>query len=512
MTDVNNAIVDSRPPKRDLQNFTKAINSMTNSSLSYERYANAFEIERQLSQQGNYDISDVRHIIENGSFSERRALSRKCYESNGFYKEIITHYATLLKYAGLTIPNPDTEKTSLQDVSKALQKRYYSAITFIDNLDLEVLGPRIAQRVLIDGIYYGAIQSLDKKHLNLIDLPFDYCRSRFVDERGNLLVEFNVSFFNSISSKSDKDATLKTYPKVISSYYRKWERNPSKNSSWLLLPSTVGVAFKLLSDTPYFLSVVPATMEYDMAVENELKREVAEIKKLIVHKIPHLNDGTLLLEPDEVNVVHKSVVNMVKDKNPNDSVLTTYGEVDVHSLQSSEAASNSALKTLLQGAYATAGVSGEIFAASGSSSLGTSLANDTSLMMTLANKISVFLTSILNRQFATGTINFDYMVLPITHHNWRDCADTYLKLASSGYSLLLPAIASGLSQKQLISVKKLENDWLGLDELLIPPQTAYTQSGKDAEEESGGRPVKKELEKTKKTNDNIKSKEKTGGQ
>jgi hypothetical protein len=71
--------------------------------------------------------------------------------------------------------------------------------------------------------------------------------------------------------------------------------------------------------------------------------------------------------------MHAGTVNMLKATNPDISVLTTYGDVDVPSLRTSDGTTNSTLKLMRESVYANAGVSGEVFAASGSSSLGTSL-------------------------------------------------------------------------------------------------------------------------------------------
>ena len=61
-----------------------------------------------------------------------------------------------------------------------------------------------------------------------------------------------------------------------------------------------------------FLTVIPATIQYDDAVETERERELEEIRKIIVQKIPHLNDGQLLFEPEEAVEIHKGTVGMMK--------------------------------------------------------------------------------------------------------------------------------------------------------------------------------------------------------
>ena len=497
----------------DLSTFKKSSESMiaTNDNAYNQSH---FKWDR-VKPVRDYSAEEIQSILTSGSVEAQRQLSNNYVAANGFYKEIIMHYATLLKYCGILIPNPALGK-SLQD--QPIAKRYHSAMNFMDKACLESVGPYIAYRVLRDGTYYCAVQTLTKDAVALLDLPFEYCRTRFKNQFGVNIVEFNVSYFDErISSEKDRDAALNTYPKVISSYYRKWSRHKSKLNNWLFLPSEIGVAFNLFDARPYFLSVIPETIKYDQAVENELAREIEEIKKLIVQKIPHLNDGTLLFEPNEAQVMHDGTVKMLRSSNPNVSVITTYGDVDVPSVKTSDAATSNALKNMMQSMYASAGVSSEIFAASGSSSLKTSIANDISVMMVLANKIGNFFTSLLNQVCANGSIQFKYTILPVSYHNDRDYADSYFKYAGSGYPFSLPAIALGLNQRDLSNIKVLENEVLKLSEVLLPLSSAYTQSGdggsgNDGSSDSdGGRPEKDDLDKTDKTNKNKESKDKTGG-
>jgi hypothetical protein len=63
-----------------------------------------------------------------------------------------------------------------------------------------------------------------------------------------------------------------------------------------------------------------------------------------------------------------------------------------------------------------------------------------------------------------------------------------------------------LSQRDLVNLKDLENDVLGLADKLIPPKTSFTDNGENGD---GGRPTKESGEKTDKTLENEKSIEKS---
>jgi hypothetical protein len=240
------------------------------------------------------------------------------------------------------------------------------------------------------------------------------------------------------------------------------------------------------------------------------KRDLDEIKKIIVQKIPH-NSSTdaLVFEPDEAAEMHKGTVEMLKG-NENVSVLTTYADVDAIISKTTSDNNASSVESMLKNVYNSSGVSGEVISATGSSSLKSSMEKDVALMMYMANKFSRWVTSIINGLYANTQIDFKYQIYPITEHNKNDFTDEAFKLASSGFSFLMPALGMGVSQRDLVNLKSLEIDMLGLDEKLMPLQSSYTQSGED---NKGGAPKKDDLDKTASTveTEEVKSESVQGG-
>lgn len=522
----------STAPARNfsLSSFARAKSKMiaTNDAAYSGVWDNAFS--RRLNRVRDYTPEEIQHIIESGTLSEQQKLSRNYFYKDGYYKQIIIHYATLLTYMGLLIPNPSHGKNLS---TSHIQKRYFNAMDFVENMQLPTMLTNCAQRALVDGAYYGVRVEAGNKTFALIDLPSGYACSRFKDTSGNDIVEFDVSYFNTIVDEDSRKAALAAYPKIVGKAFKEWS-NGKRKTRWLVLPSDIGVCFPFFDGRPLFLSVIPATIEYDEAVATERERDADEIRKIIVQKIPHLSDGRLLFEPDEAQEIHEGTVGMMKG-NKNVSVLTTYGDVDAIVSKTAADNSDNILTKMEQNIYAQAGVSGQVFAATGSSSLDASLTNDLALMMYLANKFSIFLTNTINDLFGNGNITFKYSILPITWHNQSTYVDTTFKLVGSGYSALMPALAMGLSQRDLGNVKDLENNLLKLGDKLIPLSTSYTQSKSDkdadsdekVEEESletkegqqppvlpqeeGGRPKLKEGQKADKTIKNEESLDKTGG-
>ena len=484
----------------DLASFRNAQDAMiATSSNSYgSRYGHDYRDKVR-----DYTEEEVKKIIESGSLSAQQALSRNYFYKDGFYKQLVLHYATLLKYTGILIPNPSQGK-SLS--TSHISKKYYQAMDFVDKMGLQTLFVDWAQKVLTNGCYYGILVNNDKLNFCVLDLPLAYCTTRFKDFAGNDIIEFDVSYFNSLDSDSKK-AALAAYPDFVVKAYRKWNNGKLK-SKWIIIPSDIGICFPMFDGRPFFINVIPSIIKYGETVETEQERDKEEIRKIIVQKIPHLSDGRLLFEPDEAVEIHSGAVGMVRN-NKNTSVLTTYADVDAIVSKASSENSSTILDKMQQNIYSQAGISKEIFASSGGNTTDTSLNFDTAVMMNLANKFAKFVTNIVNGSFANSNINFKYTILPITHHNETKYIDSSYKLATAGYSLIIPALAQGFTQRDLVNIKDLENDVLNLADKLIPPKTAFTQTN---ESEGNGRPAKETGEKKDKTLENEKSIEKSNTQ
>lgn len=454
----------------------------------------------------NYSEKDIIDIIENGSIEGQIDLSRCFFNKGGFYTQQVLYYSTLLKYVGILIPQVSK---GLPLSTPYIQKKYENAMNLIERLNPSVLFPHITEKTLVDGTYYGVIQTNNKQTLAILDLPSMYCRTRFKDIDGNDVIELNMNYFNTIQDENARQYALNAYPEEISMYYETWKKNQSRLSQWMIIPSEISVCFSFLNGRPYLLSILPAVLNYTETVNLEKERNLEEIRKIIVQKIPH-NSSTneLVFEPDEALDMHEGTVEMLSG-NKNLSVLTTYADVDAIVSKSSSETANNSVERMFTNIYGEAGISPQLFSSTGSTTLKSSIKKDISLMMRLANKYSLFVTNLINRLYANSNIKFKYEILPVGEQNLDDYVKTNKELASLGYSWLVPAIAQGFSQKDLINIKELENTYLNLQELLIPLSSSFTQSTKSDSE--GGAPVKEQENKAAQTIANEESLDNTGG-
>jgi hypothetical protein len=136
-------------------------------SYSGDRY----NYHQRLSASREYTPEEITRIIESGTLHEKKKLSRNYFYKDGYYKQIIIHYATLLKYAGLLIPNPSFGKKLS---TSHINKRYFSALEYVENMSLPLFFTNCAQIALVDGTYFGVRVDVDKNSFSVIDLPSGY--------------------------------------------------------------------------------------------------------------------------------------------------------------------------------------------------------------------------------------------------------------------------------------------------------------------------------------------------
>ena len=272
----------------DLASFKKSQSAMI--ATSDTAYGTSRYNLQRVSRVKDYSEEEVKRIIESGSLIEQQTLSRNYFNKDGYYRQLVLYYATLLKYTGLLIPNPTAGKNLS---TSHIQKRYFQAMDYVDKMSLQTLFVDWARKVLVDGCFYGVISQVDKLHFAVLTLPAAYCQTRFQDAAGNDLIEFDVSYFSTITDDASRKAALAAYPKFVSQAFAKWEKGKLRNK-WVIIPSDVSICFPMLDGRPFFLNIIPSTIKYDQAVDTEQEREKEEIRKIIIQKIPHLNDGRLL--------------------------------------------------------------------------------------------------------------------------------------------------------------------------------------------------------------------------
>ena len=108
---------------------------------------------------------------------------------------------------------------------------------------------------------------------------------------------------------------------------------------------------------------------------------------------------------------------------------------------------------------------------------------------------------------------FRVNILETTQYNYKDLSKLYKEQVQLGYSRILPQIALGHSQSEILAMIHFENDVLKLSEIMIPPMMSSTMNAEildktrkgnsNENENKVGRQEKPDNEKSDKTLQNL---------
>ena len=243
----------------DLSEFSRQMNDLIAASdTAYIKSNNRDVINNRSLERTEYTEEEVKDIIKNGTTAEKKALSIYFFKHNSMYKRIILHYASFLTYQYILVPHTPIED-GLSDPKIILN--YDDAVDFLYNFQVESKCSYFTYKILVEGGYYGLIKEVNKMPV-LMDLPLEYCRSRFKNNQDIDVVEFDLSFFESIRDEGLRKQVLATYPKYIQKEYRKYLKNKTKYR-WMFLNPLDGVHFSFYEEYPFFLDIIPLLLGYD---------------------------------------------------------------------------------------------------------------------------------------------------------------------------------------------------------------------------------------------------------
>ena len=424
-----------------------------------------------------FTLDEIEGIIRSGEISAIRELSRYFYRTNARYRNNVDFLAALPLYDTIVTPVYESGKGSQTQIIKA----FYNACSFVEALDVKNTLSRITREWLKAGIYYGILQEQGNKVV-VQDLPIEYCRTRYKDFNNLSILEFNIQYFiTTYADDAVREAAILNFPEPIQVAWRKWKANKLLDP-WVMVPASAGgVTFCFSEDqTPLFIAAIPELAKLKDAVGREEKRDENELYKLLIQRMPIDNDGHLVFELDEVEQIHTGVANMLRDLDTVD-VLTTFGETTLENLQDTSAASqaNNRLEKYSDNAWSAMGTSELLFNAENSSSLAYVIKRLESVMRNYLNMYDTWIRFLINSRFSRTGLIFDFEILPTTVFNIKDYATQYLSGAQFGYSKMRAGVAMGVKQRNLISMIDFENEFLDLDEKMVPLLSSYTQSGNE---------------------------------
>ena len=411
---------------------------------------------------------------------------------------------------------------------------FREALSFYDRSNIKKICQDFALQVLRDGVYYGYVYN-GTEGVIVQDLPWQWCRSRY-KIAGVPAIEFNMKYFD--TKYLDVGYRLKVldlFPPEFKKGYLLYkqgklpndELQSSKGGYWYLLDPKCAVKFSVFgtNDLPLFLNAIPEIMDLGLAQGIDRRRQLQQLLKIFVQKLPLDKNGDLIFDIDEARDIHKNAVEMLANAIGVD-VITTFADVEAIDVSdASSLAKDTTLDNAKNAVFNALGVSSNIFNTTGNLALTYSVAADEGNMRDLLYQFEIFLNKLANGLSSSQKkLKFRFYLLNTTQYNYQAISKLYKEQTQLGFSKMLPQIALGQTQSFILNSIHFENEILHLSEIMIPPLMSSTMSGEELRslqtdrtlgnsnqkeqgknEKEAGRPKKEENELSEKTIQNKES-------
>ena len=420
-----------------------------------------------------------------------RTISDTFYNISGIYERACNYLAFLYRYDWYIIPEIYEDQGN--KVEKIV-KEYVKILGFLDNSYIKKMCGDIALKVIKNGCYYGYIVPSDDEII-LQELPAAYCRTRG-SVKGSPIVEFNMAFFDErFPNVEYRMKVLKMFPDEFHQGYMLYKKNklkmediPSvpdvngfrdyKSNGWFVLDPEATIKFNLNgSDIPVFASAIPSILDLDAAQDLDRRRQMQQLLKIIVQKLPLDKNGDLIFDIDEARDIHNNTVQMLKRCIGVD-VMTTFADVDsINTNDKNTTATQDDLAKSERTVFNNMGLSKNLFNTEGNMALEKSILTDESTMRDSLLQFTRFFDKITQKKNSNRKkYAFRFYMLETTQYNYKELAKMYKEQVANGYSKMLPQVALGHPQSSILNTAYFENVVLNLPVMMLPPLMSSTMS------------------------------------
>lgn len=439
-------------------------------------------ISKGVSSLSKFDVETVARYMQNPIANEKhlRNLSNYIYNVNSQYKLIINYLALLPMYAYKLVPiaNPFDKK----DPTKK-RDHFIKMLQYLEKLNLQHEMITAMRVVFREDTYFG-YEYENKDSFFLQKMDADYCRISSREE-GVYNYQFDFTFFD-----SRKDL-LEIYPEEFTAKYNQYK---ATNENWIELDSNRTIVLKF-NDDNYQYSIPPlsgmfeAIFDYDTTKKISMAKSKMDVFMALVQKIP-IDDKSgevnkLLIDGELANEFH----HMASEGLPSGVTFIT-SPMEIEAIKMEKNRSDQDIVAQAQRAiYDAGGVSQFLHNSDKNTGVGLdkSILADEELVMSVLRQIERWVNRKLKR--ISGNTKYKFEFLDMTVFNKDTFYDKYLKAAQFGVPVKLEiGAALGLSPLDFINKAVLENDILGLTDLLVPLQSSHTQNGDPTD--TGGAPKK----------------------
>lgn len=436
---------------------------------------------------GTYNTAaEVRAALNSAIANKEQIVetSRQLYATNPIYASVINYLSDMFMWRYKVTPhrvyNKSKAKQKKQPKAEDFQLMYNLMLEAVDGLSIPTKFPALLSMLFINGsVYWTTICDEQSISIDTLILPDKYCRKIGETQFGTSIIQFDVSYFDSMGlSDADMKDYLKSFPKELSKAYNKYKKDNSLRWATLDPHFSSGIMMNEIGIPTYFY-LYGSILDYEKYQDNELERNENTLKYLVVHTMPHYEDK-LIFEVDEVQALHRSLKKIV-DTNEKARLITTFGDVEVHNIAENDTVENQVLSKAFKTIFSNAGFNSGIFTSESVEGLKMSLIRDKGIVWKYVQSILNFYTIAINNWFDFKEYQADIDILPISTYTYNDDIMIYKDNATLGIGKLDYIIASGIKQRNLQDQLYLES-FLHLEQI-TPMQTSYTQTAEDRADE-----------------------------
>lgn len=428
----------------------------------------------------NFTVEQITRFLNNPEAHSRelRELSNYLYSSNGTYKGIIQFFANMPKFAYTVVPyqtpsniNPEKYKES-----------YFKTLLEIDKMNLKYEFHKVLKVAFKEDIYFGYVIE-NKDSTFFMPLDGDLCKISSIED-GIYNFAFDFSYFD-----RNKDELAK-FPKEFKQKYRLYKMDTS--NPYIELDSENTICIKVNDEVTYplipFSSVFESILDWDDY--RKLKKQKTKMDNflLLAMKIPQGDKNQVDHFTIDLNTAHDFYELLIDSLPEGVSAALTPMELEAIKMEKSRNDTDT-IAQAQRDIYSSANVPQQVFNSDKNSAAGINKA------ITVAEQV-VFglqrqLQTWVNRRIrrSNSAYKFKLKFLDITAFSEKEQREALQKsVANTSLPLVSEYAASlGVTPLELYNKAILENEILGIPDLLKPLPSTYTQSGNENPDDVGGR-------------------------
>lgn len=426
------------------------------------------------------DIEAIRRDLYNMEQNSENAgkISSTLASLDANYSAMVEYFANMYLYRyTATILYKGEGEPPIEEYANA----YNDYMEYVEGISIETVFPEIMRHGIVFGsVYLYTTRNTSSKTISTMILPNEYCRRGPQTNFGTYLYAIDITYFDDVFNgltEEEVEAATKLYPKDLIKAYEEYNNG---GPQWVPVDGRRGgyIEFKE-KGLPRLVTAAYGIYEFERYRENELEKNSNLLTKILTHRIPLNNDKELIFEPEEVQVLHSNMARSLTS-NSDLKLLTTFGDTEVHDIQSESSVVNEVVKNAYDSIFYLAGLNPAIFNGDSVEALKVSITRDSSYLWRIIQNLVRFYNVALNHHVKHKGYNMTVDILNLTQYNIDDKVNGYIDTAKYGIGKLEAVVASGVKQINIPHKARLEQ-YLALDTILVPLQSSHTTSGKPGE-------------------------------